>query len=65
MSNTPSTTETIAALGADLSQGMHQAMAQTKPVLTEMAERVNERLHRSPSPQSHHHRRALHPTSAF
>ena len=45
MSDTPRTTETIAALGADLSQGMHQAMAQTKPVLTEMAERVNERLH--------------------
>lgn len=45
MSDNPSPTETIAALGADLSQGMHQAVAQTKPVLSQMAERFNERLH--------------------
>ncbi len=45
MSDTPSPTETIAALGTDLSQSMHQAVAQTKPVLSQMAERVNERLH--------------------
>ena len=45
MSDTPSTTPTIAALGAELSQGLHQAVAQTKPVLSQMAEQVNARLH--------------------
>jgi ElaB/YqjD/DUF883 family membrane-anchored ribosome-binding protein len=45
MSDTPSPTETIAALGNDLSQSMHQAVAQTKPLLSQMAHQVNERLH--------------------
>lgn len=45
MSDTPSPTETIAALGEELSKSMHQAVAQTQPALSHMAERVNERLH--------------------
>jgi ElaB/YqjD/DUF883 family membrane-anchored ribosome-binding protein len=45
MSDTPSPSETIAALGTDLTQSMHQAVAQTKPVLSQMAHQVNERLH--------------------
>lgn len=45
MSDSKSPTETIAAMGTDISQTMHQAVEQTKPVLEQMAERVNERLH--------------------
>jgi ElaB/YqjD/DUF883 family membrane-anchored ribosome-binding protein len=45
MSDTPSPTDTIAALGEDLSKSMHQAAAQAKPVLSQMAHQVNERLH--------------------
>lgn len=45
MSESKSPTETIAAMGTDISQTMHQAVEQTKPVLEQMAERVNERLH--------------------
>jgi ElaB/YqjD/DUF883 family membrane-anchored ribosome-binding protein len=43
MSDTPS--ETFVALGEDLSKSMHQAAAQAKPVLSQMAHQVNERLH--------------------
>jgi ElaB/YqjD/DUF883 family membrane-anchored ribosome-binding protein len=45
MSSTPHPTETIAALGDDLSKSLHQAAAQTQPVLSQMAHQVNERLH--------------------
>ena len=45
MSDTPSPTQTIAVLGEDLSKSLHQAAAQTQPVLSQMAHRVNERLH--------------------
>ena len=45
MSDNTSPSETNAALGADLSQSMHQVLAQTKPVLNQMAHQVNERLH--------------------
>ena len=45
MSDTPNPSETIVALGDDLSKSMHQAASQTKPVLNQMAHQVNVRLH--------------------
>lgn len=45
MSNATRPTETIAALDEDRSKNLHHEATQAKPVLSQMAHRVNERLH--------------------
>ncbi|PUE44683.1 hypothetical protein B9Z47_17560 [Limnohabitans sp. 2KL-1] len=45
MSDIKSPTDTIAAMGSDITQTMQTAYEQTKPVIGQMAERMNERLH--------------------
>ena len=45
MTDIKNPTETIAAMGSDITQTMQTAYEQTKPVIGQMAERLNERLH--------------------
>lgn len=44
MSDTKSPTDTLAAMGSDITQTMQTAYEQTKPVIGQMTERMNERL---------------------